>query len=179
MTREKGKAFVVGVRGYERDKRGRGRNMFAIDASRVGRLKHVEGITKGFGADEEFVPVSGRIEEPVEEEEKEYRSLEGKKQIDDIETVSSEDEETFSYSDELRQRTIDLDRKIQSSPHDIQAWLAYAALQDDLSSGQKASTAEIKLGILQKGLDKNPGDTKLLLELFKIESFLLEYVLSA
>ena len=149
--------------------------MFAVDASRVGRLKPVAGITKGFGADEEFVPVSGRIEEPVEEEEKDYRSLEVKKPIVDVEAVSSEDEETFSYSDELRQRTIELDRKIQSSPHDIQAWLDYTALQDDLGSGQKKSTAEIKLGILEKGLEKNPGDTKLLTELFKIESILLEY----
>ena len=174
-----GKGIVVGVRGYEGDKRRRGGNMFAVEASRVGRLKHVEGVTKGFGADEEFVPISGRIEEPVvEEEERDYRSLDVKKPVEDVESVSSEDEETFSYSEELRQRTIELDRKMQSHPHNIQAWLDYAALQDDLAAGQKASTAEIKLGILQKGLEKNPGDTKLLVELFKIESILLEYVLS-
>jgi hypothetical protein len=175
-----GKGIVVGIRGYETDKRRRGGNMFAVDASRVGRLKAVEGVTKGFGADEEFVPISGRIEEPMEEgeEERDYRSLEVKKPVEDVESVSSEDEETFSYSDELRQRMIELDRKIQSQPHDIQAWLDYTALQDDLGAGQKASTAEIKLGILQKGLEKNPGDTKLLVELFKIESILLEYVLS-
>ena len=172
-----GQGLVVGIRGYESDKRRRGRNMFAVDSSRVGRLKPVEGFTKGFAADEEFVPVS-RIDQSAEVEEQEYRALEVKKPIDDVESVSSEDEETFSYSEELRQRTIELDRKIVSNPHDIQAWLDYVALQDDVGVGQKASMAEIKMGILQKGLEKNPGNIKLLVELFKMESILLEYVRS-
>jgi hypothetical protein len=154
--------------------------MFAVDAARVGRLKAVEGVVKGFSPDDEFVPISGRADVVIEEQPtKDYRSIEGKAKsaiAEDIESVSSEDDdETFSYSEELRQRTIDLDRKMQSHPHDIQAWLDYVALQDEISNGQKASTAEIKAGILQKALDKNPGNTKLMVEMFKIASLIWEY----
>lgn len=184
IDREKGegKGLVVGIRGYDADKRRRGGNMFAVDASRVGRLKVMDGIQKGFGPNDEFVPVSGRAEDPVLEDagvQQDYRSIEGKAKavsLEDVESVSSDDEGTFSYSEELRQRTIELDRKLQSHPHDINAWLDYVALQDEIGVGQKASTAEIKLGILQKGLEKNPGNTKLFVELFKIESILWEYV---
>lgn len=180
IDREKGegKGLVVGIRGYDADKRRRGGNMFAVDASRVGRLKAIDGIQKGFGPNDEFVPVNGRVENPVEDHaEQDYRSIEGKAKAsapEDIESVSSDDEGTFSYSDELRQRTIELDRKLQSHPHDIQAWLDYVALQDEIGVGQKASTAEIKLGILQKGLEKNPGNNKLFVEIFKIENILWE-----
>lgn len=178
--RGEGKGLVVGIRGYDADKRRRGGNMFAVDAARVGRLKAVEGVVKGFSPDDEFVPISGRADVVIEEQPtKDYRSIEGKATsaiAEDIELVSSEDDdETFSYSEELRQRTIDLDRKMQSHPHDIQAWLDYVALQDEISSGQKASTAEIKVGILQKALDKNPGNTKLMVEMFKIASLIWEY----
>jgi hypothetical protein len=83
------------------------------------------GLQKDLERDEEFVPIGGRIEEPVVEEERDYRSLEVKKPVEDVEFVSSEDQETFSYLEELRQRTIELDRKIQSHPHDIQEWLDY------------------------------------------------------
>ena len=67
IDREKGegKGLVVGIRGYDADKRRRGGNMFAVDASRVGRLKALDGIQKGFGPNDEFVPVSGRVEHPV------------------------------------------------------------------------------------------------------------------
>jgi hypothetical protein len=184
IDREKGegKGLVVGIRGYDTDKRRKGGNMFAVDASRVGRLKVTEGVKKGFGPNDEFVPVSGRPEDPMEERiglQQDYRSIEGKAKAsrpDDIESVSSDNEGTFSYSEEIRQRTIELDRKLQSHPHDIQAWLDYVALQDEVGVGQKASTAEIKLGILQKGLEKNPGNIKLIVEMFKIESLLWEYV---
>jgi hypothetical protein len=153
--------------------------MFAVDSSRVGRLKPQEGIIKGFGPNDDFVPLSGRKEvDPVEDTtvRQDYRSIEGKaKSMGDTDLVSSsEDEETFSYSDELRKRTVELDQKLQSHPHEIQAWLDYVALQDDLVAGQKASTAEIKMGILQKALQKNPGNTKLLVELIKIETILWE-----
>jgi NRDE-2, necessary for RNA interference len=184
IDREKGegKGLVVGIRGYDADKRRRGGNMFAVDASRVGRLKAVEGIQKGFGPNDEFVPVSGRAEDLIEEDvgvQPDYRSIEGKSKVtapEDIESVSSEDEGTFSYSEELRQRTIELDRKLQSHPHDIKAWLDYVSLQDEIGVGQKASTAEIKLGMLQKGLEKNPGNPKLFVEIFKLESILFEHV---
>lgn len=152
IDREKGegKGLVVGIRGYDADKRRRGGNMFAVDASRVGRLKALDGIQKGFGPNDEFVPVSGRVEDTAEDHvEQDYRSIEGKAKLtapEDIESVSSDDEGTFSYSEELRQRTIELDRKLQSHPHDIQAWLDYVSLQDEIGVGQKASTAEIKLG---------------------------------
>jgi hypothetical protein len=96
---------------------------------------------------------------------------------EDIESISSEDEEAFSCSVELQQRTVELDRKIQSCPDDIQLWLDYVALQDDIGVGQKASVAEIKLGILQRGLVKNPGNTKLLVETFRLETILFEYTL--
>lgn len=157
--------------------------MFAVDSSRVGRLKSQEGIIKGFGPKDEFVPISGRKEvDPVVDTtvERDYRSIEGKaKVMGDTDLVSSEDEETFSYSEELRQRTVELDRKLQSHPHEIKSWLDYISLQDDLvPGGQKASVAEIKTGILQKALQKNPGNTALLVELIKIESILWEYSLS-
>jgi len=121
------------------------------------------------------------VEKEAVVQEPDYRSIEGKaktKRPDDVESVSSDDVETFSYSDEIRQRTVELDRKLQSHPHDIQAWLDYAALQDETGIGQKASIAEIKLGILQKGIEKNPGNIKLFVELFKVENILWEYSLS-
>src|SRR2546430_3343635 len=110
-----GKGIVITIRGYDTDKRRRGMNMFAVDSSRVGRLKSQEGIIKGFGPNDEFVPISGRKElDPVEDttNERDYRSIEGKaKVIGDTDLVSSsEDEETFSYSEELRQRTVELDK---------------------------------------------------------------------
>jgi nuclear exosome regulator NRDE2 len=177
--RGEGKGLVVGVRGYDGDKRRRGVNMFAVDAARVGRLKAVEGVVSGFGPNDEFVPISGRVEDPVEEKpDRDYRSIEGKakNRMEDVESVSSDDDETFSYSEELRQRTIDLDRKLQSNPHDIQTWLDYASLQDDLGTGQKASTAETKLGIFQKALSANPNNTKLLVEMFKVATLIWEYI---
>ena len=122
--------------------------------------------------------MSAHVEDTAEEQTKQdYRSIEGKAKAsapEDVESVSSDDEGTFSYSEELRQRTVELDRKLQSHPHDIQAWLDYVALQDEIGAGQKASAAEIKLGILRKGLEKNPGNTKLLVEIFKIESIISE-----
>lgn len=157
--------------------------MFAVDSSRVGRLKSQEGIIKGFGPNDEFVPISGRKElDPVENTtaERDYRSIEGKaKVMGDTDLVSSsEDEETFSYSEELRQRTVELDKKLQSHPHEIHSWLDYISLQDNLvPGGQKASVAEIKMGILQKALQKNPGNTTLLVELIRLESILWEYPL--
>src|SRR5579859_249983 len=65
IDREKGegKGIVVGIRGYDNDKRPRRGNMFAVDASRVGRLKSVEGVTTGFGPEDEFVPVSAKVED--------------------------------------------------------------------------------------------------------------------
>ena len=177
-----GQGLVIAIRGYDSNKRRKGGNLFSVDASRVGRLKVPRDIVKGFLPNEEFIPLthvqSGKTVENEPVAEKDYRSLEGKAKstaLEDVEPVSSEDEEKFSYSEELRQRTIQLDKKIQSNPYDIQAWLDYVALQDDLGTGQKASTAEVKVGILQKALEKNPGNTKLLVEKFKLESILLEY----
>jgi hypothetical protein len=181
-----GQGLVLGIPGYDADKRPRKGNMFAVDASRVGRLKAVEGVKMGFGPNDEFVAISGRTEDPVEVNKKEkeestldvdYRSIEGKAKPsvpDDVESVSSQDDETFSYSEELRQRTIDLDKKLQSDPHDIQTWLDFVSLQDDIGTGHKASTAEIKMGILKKALDQNPGNIKLFIELFKLENVLWE-----
>jgi len=180
--RGEGKGLVVGVRMHDSNNKRKGGNMFAVDTSKVGRLKLVEGVTKGFGPNDEFVPVSGRLQENSEDVSAtgpDYRSIEGKAKAsgpDDIEAVSSDDEETFSYSDELQRRTVELDRKLQSHPDDIQTWLDYAALQDELNPGQKASNAEIKMDIFKKALEKNRWNTKLLLELFKLESLLWEYV---
>ena len=184
IDREKpeGKGLVVGMRGKDVDKRRKGRNMFAVDSSRVGRLKANDDVEKGFGPNDEFVAIMDSNQKHVHDkiDERDYRSIEGKPKMttsEDIESISSEDEGTFSYSEELKQRTITLDRKLQSHPHDIESWLQYVALQDEIGFGSKGSTAEIKLGILQKGLEKNPGNTKLLLEILKIEGLLHEYKL--
>ena len=170
----------MGIRGHDTDKRRRGGNLFAVDASRVGRLKAVEGVSPGFDPEDEFIALSARPgDRPAHEEivEQDYRSIEGKAKTslpDDVQAVSDDDEDTLPYSEELRQRTVELDRKLQSHPHDIDTWLEYVALQDDLGAGQKASTADIKIGILQKALTKNPGNTKLFVELFKLEAILWE-----
>jgi len=155
--------------------------MFAVDSSRVGRLKAVDGVAPGFGPTDEFVPLSGKTEEKETEAQvtgQDYRSIEGPAKnsgSDDIEEVSEDDEDTFKYSDELRQKRVELDRKLQLHPHDIDIWLEYLVLQDDIGAGQKASTADIKIGIIQKALTKNPGNTKLFVELFKLEAILWEY----
>jgi hypothetical protein len=180
IDREKpeGKGLVVSIRGKDVDKRRRGGNMFAVDSSRVGRLKPNDGIQKGFRPEDEFVPVTTSTKPAHEPDEQDYRSIEGKAKTtvpEDIEMISSEDEGIYSYSEELKERRIALDRKLQAHPHDIPTWLEYVGIQDELGLGSKASSAEIKLGILQRGLEKNPGNTKLLLEILKIEDLLYEY----
>jgi hypothetical protein len=181
IDREKGegKGLVVGIRGHDTDKRRRGGNMFAVESSRVGRLKVASDVIPGFGPDDEFVALSARGDLAAEGPaiEQDYRTIEGPAKStgpDDVEEISEDEEDTFKCSDELRQRTVELDKKLQSHPHDIDTWLEYLDLQDEIGAGQKASTADIKIGILQKALLRNPGNTKLFVELFKLEAILWE-----
>jgi hypothetical protein len=110
-----------------------------------------------------------------------YRSIEGLKKSSDIPDdpdldYASESQSEGDYiSSEVwgdRKRMVELVRKVDTEPKNIEAWMTYVNHHDTLVSGtgrrktaaEKRSTAEIKLDILQKALEKNPGNEKLLLK---------------
>lgn len=101
-----------------------------------------------------------------------YRSLEGNKvkRVDDEEYEESE-EEGESFNDEIRQRTIDFNRRLDKEPRNTQLWLDFVRFQDEAAAGldptaskaNKSSLNEVKLSIFEKALDNIPGDQDLIL----------------
>ncbi|CEP11433.1 hypothetical protein [Parasitella parasitica] len=106
-----------------------------------------------------------------------YRSLEGNKvkriQMD-REGDEEEEEEGESFNDQIRQRTIDFNRKLDQDPENVQQWLAFIRFQDEAAAGlgpsaatsktNKSSLNEVKLSIFEKALDHNPADEELVHE---------------
>lgn len=113
-----------------------------------------------------------------------YRSIEGRKKapaLDDPELVYASDSQSegdYITSSEWGQRKqmVELARKVDAESKNADAWMAYVDYHDASISGigrrktaaEKRSTAEVKLDILQKGLEKNPGDERLLLKYMEV-----------
>lgn len=114
-----------------------------------------------------------------------YRSLEGLKKLGenpddrDLEYASASESEGDYVTAEGwgdRQKTVELARRVNEEPGCVDAWLDYVNHQDTLlaSSGRRTtmaerkSTAEVKLDILGKALEKCPGNEELLMKYMDI-----------
>lgn len=101
-----------------------------------------------------------------------YRSLEGNKvkKVDEEEYEESE-EEGESFNDQIRQRTIEFNRRLDKESRNVQLWLDFIRFQDEAAAGldptsskaNKTSLNEVKLSIFEKALDYNPADQDLIL----------------
>jgi tetratricopeptide (TPR) repeat protein len=161
------------------------------DVKKLRVKKEETGLDEAFSRGLDFVPLSTTskkrkardAEAPgdSEDERDHYRSIEGLKKRSaapddqDLDYASeSQSDGDYVAADEWgdRKRMVEFARKVEASPSDIDAWLAYVNHHDSLISvtgrrktaAEKRSTAEVKLDILQKALDKNPGNEALLLK---------------
>jgi hypothetical protein len=172
------------------------RQSFAnLDTGAVKRLrvkKAEPGLEEAFSRNLEFVPFSikskkRKAREDANSDQSEddgkdhYRSIEGmKKNLDrpedpDLDYASDSDEEDdYIAAGDMddRGRRVELARKVDAEPANIDAWMAYVDYHDSplgatgrrKTAAEKKSSAEIKLDILQKALAKNPGNERLLLK---------------
>ncbi|KAF4637888.1 hypothetical protein G7Y89_g180 [Cudoniella acicularis] len=135
------------------------------------------------GVDANFIPLSFTIgkkrkragtNSDSESDEIHYRSIHGKKKTKDqpeddafqyataSESSDVEVEGINTSAAEGRQRNVDLSRRVEQSPHDIDAWLALIEQQDFLLRGEDdhrkitnaelRSTADIKIHMYEKAL---------------------------
>jgi hypothetical protein len=104
-----------------------------------------------------------------------YRSIEGRAKAgtmpldDDLEYMTDSDSpdpesgRTIRHDETIRQRTMELSRRVDERPQDIQAWIDLINHQDDLlglgdggyrkvTSAERRSTADIKLHLYEKAL---------------------------
>ncbi|BGP52880.1 hypothetical protein JCM8202v2_000437 [Rhodotorula sphaerocarpa] len=121
-----------------------------------------------------------KIDQLEHEEGTDYRSAAGLIKPADLAEASSDEEgdDLFSgagisggesHSEYLRRRNVELDRALRDAPNDIDKWLEFVKFQDELaqtgfsetgtsgakrtlSKGERASTSEIKLAILDRAL---------------------------
>ncbi|PWW79846.1 DUF1740-domain-containing protein [Tuber magnatum] len=159
--------------------------------------KDGEGSTiKAFESGMDFVPLlgggrgrkrkTGDFEQGGSEgEDDHYRSLQGLKKLGenpedrDLEYASasgSEGDYVTTEGWEDRQKTVELARKVDADPGSADAWLDYINHQDTLLAtggrrttvAERKSTAEVKLDILGKALEKCPGNEELLVKYMDI-----------
>ncbi|KAL0931779.1 DUF1740 domain containing protein [Colletotrichum truncatum] len=126
--------------------------------------------------EEDFVPLGGsskrrRDEEPEasENEEPSYRSIEGKAKAhefsdSDIDYDTDQDDAlNLDTDDPLKQRSIQLSRRVKEHPEDIAGWLELIAHQDvllnagetldrEVTKGEVHSFAEIKISMYESAL---------------------------
>ncbi|RPB06131.1 DUF1740-domain-containing protein [Choiromyces venosus 120613-1] len=200
IDREKGDGKGLVLQERERASGTNTRKLFAALESGVKRLRikkdGVDSSGRVFESGMDFVPLFGsgkgkkRKHPDFEKEESEgednhYRSLEGLKKLGenpedkDLEYASASGSEgdyvTVEGWDD-RQKTMELVRKIDAEPKNVNAWLDYVNHQGTLlsSSGRRTtvaerkSTAEVKLDILGKALEKCPGNEELLVKYMDI-----------
>lgn len=100
-----------------------------------------------------------------------YRSLEGNKVKRVEEEYEESEEEGESFNDQVRQRTINYNRRLDKEPENVPLWLEFIHFQDEAAAGldtsssskeNKASLNEVKLSIFEKALDHNPMDEDLI-----------------
>jgi hypothetical protein len=125
-----------------------------------------------------------------EHEDRDYRSIYGKiedtqsvdddfQYVTDSESSVSEAGRTIKMDPSIQRQNIELSRKVENSPHDIDAWLALIDHQDVLIRAQNGhrttnaetrSTADIKLHMYEKALQNTrslPDRERLLLGIMK------------
>lgn len=169
-----------------------------LESKDLKRLKIKKGETsleEAFSRQLDFVPLSIKTrkrkdrggessEGSGDDRSDHYRSIEGPKKaptLDDPEldyASDSQSEGDYITSSEWgrRKQMVELARKVDAEPENTGAWMAYVNYHDMSVSGmgrrktaaEKRSTAEVKLDILQKGLEKNPGDERLLLKYMEV-----------
>jgi hypothetical protein len=153
------------------------------------RIKRNEtGLEEAISRGLDFVPLSARTRKrkcreeelsDVSQDEWVDRNVEGRKKSspapDDTDLEYAEDHQSegeFVAVNEWgdRKRMVEFTHKVDAEPNNVDAWLAYVNHHDTIISGtgrrktaaEKRSTAEIKLDILSKALDKNSGNERLL-----------------
>jgi hypothetical protein len=109
-------------------------------------------------------------------DEKDYRSIYGKAKAKDqppdeeleyateSDSSGSDARRTMKVDSSTRQKNIELSRKVEESPHDVEAWIALIDHQDALLRGhddrhrvtnaELRSTADIKISMYEKALGK-------------------------
>ncbi|CUS10669.1 unnamed protein product [Tuber aestivum] len=165
---------------------------------RMLRIKKDRGdsTVKAFESGMDFVPLFGggrrgkrKIAdfepEESEGEDNHYRSLEGLKKLGenpedrDLEYASasgSEGDYVTAEGWDDRRKTVELARRVDAEPGNTDAWLDYVNHQDTLlatggrrtTMAERKSTAEVKLDILGKALEKCPGNEELLVKYMDI-----------
>ncbi|GAA5887659.1 hypothetical protein JCM5296_004450 [Sporobolomyces johnsonii] len=133
---------------------------------------------------------SEKLAQLEHEEGTDYRSISGLIKPSDLAESSDDEDDVFgglgisggeSQADYLRRRNLELDRALRGDPKNIQLWLEFVEFQDEvattsfvgtsssakraLSTGERTSTSEIKLAILDRALavEANAGSEELLL----------------
>ncbi|KAK6210290.1 hypothetical protein QIS74_11874 [Colletotrichum tabaci] len=155
------------------------------------RLRNEPSGNLSHGVEEDFVPLSTLRRRNIEEsqssgdERPSYRSIEGKAKAhefsdSDIDLDSDAQEDTgLDMDDPLKQRSIQLSRKVKEHPENIEAWLELIRHQDVLlNAGQSLdrevtkaevhSFAEIKISMFESALaqaKKSEDEERLLLGL--------------
>ncbi|KAF8535001.1 NRDE-2, necessary for RNA interference-domain-containing protein [Trichophaea hybrida] len=166
------------------------------DLKRLRVRKDESGLEEAFSRGLDFVPLSiktkkrktrdGERSDGSDDDYRDhYRSIEGLKKSSgtpddpDLDYASESQSEGDYIASSVwgdQKQMVELVRKVDTEPKDIEAWMAYVNHHDTLVSGtgrrktaaEKRSTAEIKLDILQKALEKNPGNERLLLKYMDI-----------
>ena len=187
----KGLVLASGVEYYKRGANRERKYQFALsDASRLRRLKVVTEADRGEGDTEfdrglEYVSLSSRRNKKGDKggdeeniHERLLFHLTGDRnrhpEDEDLEYASESDDELDEMSawnsTQIRQKQLEIQRRVDSNPSDISAWLELVAHQDKvLYSGdgkkratmaERKSTAEIKLSILSKAMEKMPQDDR-------------------
>ncbi|KAK6332033.1 hypothetical protein TWF718_002571 [Orbilia javanica] len=197
-----GKGLVVGKVSGKGDGRVRGW-AYALEGSRQLRIK-VDGDedNKGFVEGWEFIELPGRgmkRKRADEEEEggewvtgRDYRSIEGmqKGQMpsleEGLEEIDSSDDEAAAFDADVKEKTIKLSRLVEAEPQNIDAWFSLMEHQETIvygnkekrrrkvRQGEKRSLEEVKLGILDKAISKNEGNSRLQLAYMKIATDIWE-----
>jgi hypothetical protein len=125
-------------------------------------------------------PFRASIASSSEDEAGHYRSIKGKatapsKPIDqDVEYATSSDSDyegrSFDVDDDVRKKTASLSAEVERLPHSVASWIALINHQDalighsnsrwgssrKLTNAERRSTADIKLSIYEKALEKVP-----------------------
>ncbi|KAF3929553.1 hypothetical protein ABW19_dt0205711 [Dactylella cylindrospora] len=195
-----GKGVVVGKVGGRGDGRVRGW-AYAVDESRMLKVKSQGDEEEGFVEGWDFVAFPGSRKrkrdggdgaENKGEGSVDYRSIEGlqkgagKEVESDVEEIDSSDDDVAAMDAEVKERTIYLSRLVDSEPQNIDAWFSLMNHQEviiygngehkrrKVRQGERQGLEEVKLGILDKAISKNPGTARLLLEYMKIATGIWE-----
>ncbi|KAK6539997.1 hypothetical protein TWF694_008830 [Orbilia ellipsospora] len=167
---------------------------YAMEESRQLRVKIAgDEEAKGFVEGWSFVEFPGKARERKRSEEEDdfeegrnYRSIEGMQKgsgvepEEDLEEVGSSEDEIAAFDADIKERTIMLSRLVDTEPKNIDAWFSLMEHQEvivygskekrrrKVRQGERQSLEEVKLGILEKALAKNEGNTRILLAYMKI-----------